>query len=157
MSVETKATLNDETIDKLQKIIRSNIDSYDGFQEAAKKIDDQQVSQLFRDLAKERSQFASELQQHVKWNGEEAEDDGSVAAWVHRVWIDIRSMLNGGDTTAILSEAERGEDQIKKAYENVLKDTAGSAMNDVLQRQYAKIKAGHDRVRDMRDAYKNQN
>ena len=35
-----------------------------------------------------------------------------------------------------------------------LKNTAGSAVNDVLTQQYAKVKAGHDRVRDLRDAMK---
>jgi uncharacterized protein (TIGR02284 family) len=40
-------------------------------------------------------------------------------------------------------------------YEEVLKETAGSAVNDVLTRQYAKVKAGHDQVRDLRNAYAN--
>lgn len=66
----------------------------------------------------------------------------------------MRSKLNSGDAYVILIEAERGEDHIKDAYEDVLKETAGSAMNDLLQSQYAKVKAGHDKVRDLRDAYK---
>ncbi|TWT39087.1 PA2169 family four-helix-bundle protein [Blastopirellula retiformator] len=58
------------------------------------------------------------------------------------------------DCYAILAEAEAGEDHIKHAYEDALKETAGSAMNDVLQKQYAQVKQGHDRIRDMRDAFK---
>ncbi|HUG66257.1 MAG TPA: PA2169 family four-helix-bundle protein [Pirellulaceae bacterium] len=156
MVLETKTTLNDKTIESLQKLIRANIDAYDGFREAADEIDDQSVAELFRDLAGERSALATELQECVEWNGEEAEDDGSVAASVHRAWINVRAKLNGGDAHVILIEAERGEDHIKHAYEDILKDTAGSAMNDVLQSQYARVKAGHDRVRDLRDAYKNK-
>ena len=98
--------------------------------------------------------MASELQSLVDFNGEEAEDDGSVAAKTHRIWINIRSKINGGDPYVILIEAERGEDHIKEAYEDILKETAGSAVNDVLTAQYAKVKAGHDKVRDLRDAYK---
>jgi len=156
MALETKSTLNDKTTDKLQKLIRANIDAYDGFREAAEEIDDQGVATLFRDLAAERSAMATELQNHVEWNNEEAEDDGSVAASVHRAWLNVRAKLNGGDAYVILIEAERGEDHIKEAYEDVLKETAGSAMNDVLQAQYVRVKAGHDRVRDLRDAYKNK-
>jgi uncharacterized protein (TIGR02284 family) len=37
-------------------------------------------------------------------------------------------------------------------YEDVLTETAGSAVHDVLQHQYAKVKAAHDVVRDLRDA-----
>ncbi len=156
MALETKSTLNEKTVTKLQRLIRANIDAYDGFKESAELIDDPTVASIFRELAAERSEMASELQTYVEWNGEEAEDDGSVAASVHRTWIDIRGMLNGGDPYVILIEAERGEDYIKDAYEDVLVETAGSAMNDVLQSQYATVKAGHDRVRDLRDAYKSE-
>ena len=41
---------------------------------------------------------------------------------------------------------------IKARYENVLKETAGSPYNAVLQRQYASVKEAHDTIRDMRDA-----
>ncbi|MCM2369672.1 PA2169 family four-helix-bundle protein [Aporhodopirellula aestuarii] len=153
MSLETKTNLNETTVNKLQKLIRANIDSYNGFHESAEELNDETLASLFRSIGDERSAMATELQQHVEFNGEEAEDDGSVAAKTHRIWINIRGKLNGGDPHVILIEAERGEDHIKEAYEDVLKDTAGSAMNDVLSAQYAKVKAGHDKIRDLRDAY----
>jgi len=154
MALETKADLNDTTIDKLQKLIRANIDSYNGFLESAEELNDAKLKQLFQELGHQRSALATELQKHIEFNGKEAEDDGSVAAKTHRIWINIRGKLNGGDPTVILIEAERGEDHIKEAYEEVLKDTAGSAMNDILTEQYALVKKGHDMVRDLRDAYK---
>lgn len=156
MSLETKSTLTDETIQKLQKLIRANIDSYNGFHESAEELDDAKLSRLFKQIGDERSAMASELQRYVEFNGEEAEDDGSVAAKTHRIWINIRGKLNGGDPYVILIEAERGEDHIKEAYEEVLTETAGSAMNDVLSQQYTKVKAGHDKIRDLRDSYKNK-
>ncbi|GAA4460652.1 PA2169 family four-helix-bundle protein [Novipirellula rosea] len=156
MSLETKQSLSEATVKKLQKLIRANIDSYDGFRESAEELSDKKLATLFREIANERSALATELQNYVQWNGEEAEDDGSASAGVHRAWINVRSKLNGGDPYVVLIEAERGEDHIKNAYEEVLKDTAGSAMNDVLLSQYAVVKAGHDKVRDLRDAYKNK-
>ncbi|TWT53776.1 hypothetical protein Pla22_14090 [Rubripirellula amarantea] len=156
MSLETKTDLNETTINKLQKLIRANIDSYNGFHESAEEIDDAQLTTLFKEIGDQRSAMASELQKFVEFNGKEAEDDGSVAAKTHRIWINIRSKINGGDPYVILIEAERGEDHIKAAYEEVLKETAGSAMNDLLTDQYAAVKAGHDKIRDLRDAYKNK-
>lgn len=154
MSLESKADLNESTIKKLQKLIRANIDSYNGFHESAEEIADAKLKTLFRELGDQRSAMASQLQKFVQYNGEEPEEDGSVAAKTHRIWINIRSKLSGGDPHVILSEAERGEDHIKAAYEEVLKETAGSAMNDLLTDQYRAVKAGHDRVRDLRDSYK---
>ena len=153
MSLETKTNLREETIEKLQKLIRYNIDAYDGFKKSAEEIENPHLANLFRDLAQERSAMATELQEYVEWNNEEAEDDGSALAAVHRVWINLRGSLSGGDSHAILAEAERGEDYIKEAYEDVLKECPGSALNDVIQHQYARVKSAHDRIRDLRDNY----
>jgi len=153
MALETKHNLNQETIEKLQTLIRANIDSFEGFEESASLIADENIKQVFAELAVERTAMAVELQQFVEYNGEESVDSGSFAASVHRAWMNVRSAVSSNDSATVLSEAERGEDHIKEAYEDVLKDTAGSAMNDVLQQQYAKVKAGHDRIRDLRDLH----
>ncbi len=39
----------------------------------------------------------------------------------------------------------------KDACEEALKQTAGSTMNDILQKQYSHVKTGRDRIRDLRD------
>ena len=153
MNTESKLNLDEQTLSKLQELIRINLDSEKGFDQAAKQIEDQGIADLFTELAGQRSQYATELQEYVEWNGETPRDEGSYAAALHRTWLNVRSKLNGGDTHAVLSEAERGEDQIKEAYEDALRTTTGSAMNDVLTRQYAAIKQGHDRVRDLRDRF----
>lgn len=156
MSLETTVNLNADTLAKLQDLIRANIDAYDGLQESADEINDHSIATLFRGIAQERSKLASELQDYVEWNGEDAAAEGSFAAGVHRAWLNVRSKLNNGDPYIVLIEAEFGEDYIKHAYEEVLKETAGSAMNAVLQKQYAVVKAGHDRIRDLRDMYANR-
>jgi uncharacterized protein (TIGR02284 family) len=156
MSSETKVNLKPETVENLQDLIQANIDAFDGLREAAEEIDDISISTLFRDIALERSNFASELQDFVAWNGEEAIGEGTFAAAVHRAWINVRSKLNSGDPYVVLVEAEFGEDHIKEAYEESLRQTAGSEINTLLQRQYVRIKAGHDRIRDLRDLYANR-
>ena len=156
MSLETKYDLNEETIEHLQTLIRYNIDAYDGFRKSAEEIENPHLASLFRDLAQERSAMATELQEYVEWNNEKAEDEGSVRAAVHRSWIEVRSKLSGGDPYTILAEAERGEDYIKEAYEDFLKNNPGTALNDVVQLQYSRVKSAHDRIRDLRDHYKNE-
>jgi uncharacterized protein (TIGR02284 family) len=152
MATETKTTLTDETISTLQNLIQYNLDSRDGFRHAAENVQQIAVANMFVQLADERDRQAHELQSLVNDNGEAPQRDGSMAAAAHRTWMDIRTALGGG-LSAVLSEAERGEDYIKGAYEAALKQKAGSAASDVLHRQYAAVKAAHDRVRDMRDAH----
>lgn len=154
MALETKTNLKKETIKKLQELIQLNVDSKDGFQQAATSIEDMTLSTLFQSLAHQREEQANQLAKYVEWNHEQPDRTGSYAAVLHRAWLSIREMVSSNNLYAVLAEAERGEDQIKHAYETALKETAGSAVNDVLMHQYAQVKAAHDRVRDLRDEYK---
>lgn len=150
-------TLKEKTVDRLQKLIRYNIDACNGFNEAADKIDHEAVATLFRRLGEERRRQAEELKQFVTVaSDEKPEDSGSATAAMHRAWIDLRAALNGGDPYVILIEAERGEDAIKGEYEDVLEETAGTPVNDVLLRQYMQVKRAHDSVRELRDSFKNR-
>lgn len=151
--LETKQNLKEETIAHLKSLIRINLDSVEGFRHASEHVDETQVASLFRELREQRENFASELKSFVEFNDGEAPESGTIMAVVHRIWLDLRAKLNGGDAHVVLCEAERGEDYIKKDYEDALTATAGSAMNDVLTQQYAVVKRGHDRVRDLRDSY----
>ena len=151
--METKTDLNVTTLKKLQQLVQINLDSEKGFSEVSHDIQDKSVASVFTELGSQRRKNASELKELLTWNGEAPVEEGSYLAAFHRSWISLRQLLSGGSSYAILSEAERGEDAIKKAYEDVLIATAGSAVNDVLTRQYAVVKAGHDRVRDMRNSH----
>lgn len=153
MASQTKHGLSERTVNKVQELIRANIDSFDGLEDAAELINDERLAQLFRSIADERSTFASELQEYVEWNGEQAAKEGTLTARVHHAWINVRNLLGGGDPRAVLAEAERGEDHIRTGYEGVLKETAGSAVHELLLAQYNAIKAAHDRVCGLRDAY----
>jgi uncharacterized protein (TIGR02284 family) len=153
------ATMNlpAKSINWLQDLIQTNIDSRDGFEEGANELKGKNSSleHLFHNMAAERAAHASELQAMVASNAEQPERSGSVSAAAHRAWMDIRSALGGGEY-AILSEAERGEDHIKEKYEAALKDLASCSCTATLRRQYAAIKASHDAVRDLRDSHKNR-
>jgi uncharacterized protein (TIGR02284 family) len=134
-------------------LIQINHDCRQGYHSVADHTDDNRIETLFRGLGMQRGLQAEQLKQLIDANGETAEDSGSMAASAHRTWIDLRSALGGG-TTAMLEEAERGEDQIKEKYESSLKESAGSAVTDLLNEQYAEVKAAHDKIRDLRDSYK---
>lgn len=155
MAVETTTSLEDSTIDHLQTLARLNIDSRNGFEYAVGKLPDSspELKSLFQSAASERAQQAEELNRYVQINDESPAKSGSVAASFHRTMMAFRDAFTSNhDAHAVLAEAERGEDVIKHAYENALKETAGSAVNDVLSRQYTAVKSMHDRIRDLRDA-----
>lgn len=152
--MESINRLNDDTISGIRDLIEINIDSCKGFQDAAGKIENTGIAGMFRECSAERERFADELTNIISANGKDAPTSGTVKGTAHRWWMNIRGTIADGDEHAILAEAERGEDAIKTRYEQTLLNTAGSAVNDLLQRQYARVKTRHDQIRDMRDAGK---
>ena len=152
LTPESTRNLPGETVDKLQDLLRVNIDSENGFRDAAEQVDDVALRRIFRQFADERQNNAAELKQFVEFNGEKPVEDGSLLATLHRSWMDLKAALTSNDAKAVLNEAERGEDHIKHIYEDILTETAGSPIHDVLQHQYVTVKAAHDVVRDLRDA-----
>jgi uncharacterized protein (TIGR02284 family) len=72
---------------------------------------------------------------------------------VHRAWIDTKVSLGGSDKT-ILESVEGGEDSAKASYEKALTTSLPTNVAQIVQRQAARVKQAHDRVRDLRDAAK---
>jgi len=148
------ATLAPSTAERLQDLVKVNIDSAKGFREACDSVDDVSFQTLFLDLANERDRFADELGRHLRAEHEIPPDRGTLAGVLHRWWIDARSKFTDGDLHAVLAEAVRGEEAIKERYEKALEETVGSPVHDILAGQFDAIRAGHDRMRELRDATK---
>jgi uncharacterized protein (TIGR02284 family) len=150
----TTRKLPEKSIKWLQDLIQLNIDSRDGFKDAADNVKgkDNSLVSFFRELSHQRASQASELQALVASNAEKPTKSGSVSAAAHRTWMDIRTALGGGEQ-AVLNEAERGEDHIMEKYQEALKDLGSCSCTEVLRRQYTAVKASHDKVRNLRDSY----
>lgn len=144
-------SLDQQTIVYLQQLAQANIDSAEGFRRAAEAMTDKVLAADFRVWAVDRTRQADELAQYIEINQHQAPEDRSWMASLHQTWMDMRAAVSAGDTQAVLAEVERGEDMIKSRYEEALKETSGSAVNSVLQHQYAQVKGVHDRIRDLRN------
>jgi uncharacterized protein (TIGR02284 family) len=158
MALHYMTDLEPKTLGKVQELIRLNLASYKGFTDAAERIEDASAASLFRELSYERQRQAEELRQFVATRGdEEPADSGSAIGALRRAWMDMRAAINAGDPYVILIECERCEDKIKEHYQDLL-DASHAAMNDPLHetllRHYEQVRAAHDRVRVLRDAYK---
>jgi uncharacterized protein (TIGR02284 family) len=85
--------------------------------------------------------------------GGDPENTGSVAATLHRGWINIKSAVTGADENAVIAECERGEDSAVSNYQDALNDQNLPAdIRSIVERQYTQIKDAHDRVRALERA-----
>jgi uncharacterized protein (TIGR02284 family) len=144
-----------EIISVIDELIETLKDGQEGFRQAAEAVSDSKLKSLFRDYSDQRARFVTALQVEASRFGEkEPEDDSSAAGALHRGWINLKSALTGGDEHAILAECERGEDSAVEEYQKAIKNGLPPALQEIVSRQYAEIKAAHDRIRDLRNAVK---
>lgn len=138
-------------ISTLNGLIATTIDSANGYEEAAKDSESGRFGPLFTSRASERRSVATRLQQRVSNLGGNPEDDGTVLAGAHRMFLNLKSMLTGHDDKAIINEVEAGEDHIKAKYEDALEDRDLSpAVRALIESCYVSVKEGHDEMRDLK-------
>ena len=140
---------NDEVISTLNNLIETCRDGQNGFQAAADGVKDSELKSLFYSYSQQRAKFVGELQDEVRRMGGDPETAGSVAASLHRGWMDIKSAVTGGDDGAIISECERGEDAAVSTYRDALDKDLPASVRSIVERQFASVKEAHDRIRSL--------
>jgi uncharacterized protein (TIGR02284 family) len=147
------ATDKDNAISTLNNLIETCKDGQNGFQAAADGVKNSDLKTLFHTYSQQRAEFAGELQAEVTRLGGDAEQTGSLAASLHRGWINIKSAVTGEDETAVISECERGEDSAVRNYEDALADEDLPAdVRSIVERQFAQVREAHDRIRSLEKA-----
>jgi uncharacterized protein (TIGR02284 family) len=135
----------------LNNLIETCKDGEEGFRDAAEHIERQDLRSIFNEYSRQRTQFASELQNLVSRIGGDPENTGSVAASLHRGWINVKSAVTGRDDNAILSECERGEDSAVHNYQDALAHDLPSDIRSVVEEQYRQVLEAHNRIKSLRD------
>ncbi len=143
------ANVNEKTITVLNNLIETCRDGQNGFRTAASDVNDSNLKALFNRYSAQRAEFAMELEALVTGLGGDAETDGSVAGAAHRGWINIKSAVTGKSVGSIVSEAERGEDAAKEAYQKALQEYMAAEIRAVVQKQYSAVMEAHDTVRQL--------
>lgn len=138
-------------ISTLNSLIATTLDSVDGYSEAAKDSENSRFTSLFTSRAAERRQVVTRLQQEVRTLGGNPEDDGTILAGAHRVFLNLKATLTGQDDKAIINEVEAGEDHIKAKFEDAIADrNLTLAVRTVIEQAYVSVKEGHDQMRDLK-------
>lgn len=146
------ATDNDKVISTLNNLIETCKDGEQGFRTAADGVKNSDLKTLFLAYSQQRAQFAGELQNEVLRLGGDPEKTGSVAATLHRGWIDIKSAVTGEDEGAVINECERGEDSAIRNYEDALKEDLPANIRSIIEQQFTQVKEAHDRIRAFQKA-----
>ena len=140
---------NDATISVLNDLIETCKDGANGFRTAAEAVEHSEAKTLFASRVPAIERAAAELQAEVRRLGGDPETSGSVAATVHRGWINLKSAVTGRDDAAIITECERGEDVAVKNYEDALEKDLPADVRAIVERQYRGAVQNLERVRSL--------
>ena len=140
-------TGNDAAIAVLNDLIETSKDGVNGFRTAAEAVTSPEAKALFTSRVPVIEHAVAELQAEVRRLGGDPETSGSLAATIHRGWIDLKSAVTGQDDAAIITECERGEQVAVTNYEDALKKDLPAAVRAIVERQYHGTVQNLERVR----------
>lgn len=145
---------HDQDTTTLNTLIATLLDSIDGYTKAAQDCNDRQLAERFNSRARERQEAVAGLQAAVASLGGNPEDDGTLLAGAHRVFLNLKEAITGRDDKAILNEVERGEDYLKEKFEaarnNVdLAPQARAAVDSA----WTSVKSGHDEMSQLKHTW----
>jgi len=148
----TSTTTNTSGV--INDLITTCRDGQNGFETAAKGVDDPVLKAELLQYSGQRAEFATELAEALTQTGEVPSDHTSVSATVHRGWIKIKELVTGKDRYSILAECERGEDVAVASYRKAAAAQLPQSLANIVSTQHAAIQRVHDRVKALRDAAK---
>jgi uncharacterized protein (TIGR02284 family) len=130
--------MNNKSVkNNLENVLDICHDGAQGYEHAADRINNTEISTIFRRLSQQRKLFAEELKNDARDLGFEFGEKGTVKGFFHRNWLDLKSMVSKDDISTIVDTAKTGE---HKAV-----DTYDEAINDEKMPEYIK-----DKLKDQR-------
>jgi uncharacterized protein (TIGR02284 family) len=148
---------NDKTTGLLNDLIRINHDRVVGYEKAIDELKDEDVDLkvLFQRYITESRQYGQELTTEVTRLGSNPADGTTNSGKVYRVWMDLKATVTGHDRKTILDNCEFGEDAAQKAYDTALNADVElePSIRDLVVRQKATLKSGHDEIKRLRDMH----
>jgi uncharacterized protein (TIGR02284 family) len=107
---------NEEHIIELQTLLSRNTDAVKGFKQVAESASNESLQTFFHMNALEREGFVTDLGERIKQLGESPEDEFNLQAYLHRKWIDIKSLVNSASKEEMIAECKRGADSMIADY-----------------------------------------
>ncbi|HEY0057518.1 MAG TPA: PA2169 family four-helix-bundle protein [Flavisolibacter sp.] len=149
---------NEKVVGVLNDLIRINHDRVVGYEKAIDELKDGDLDlkTLFNRYINESRQYAMELTTEVSRLDGDPADGTTNSGKIYRVWMDLKAAVTGHDRETVLNNCEFGEDAAQKAYDMALNSEVEfeTSLRDLIVRQKAALKVGHDEVKRLRDLQK---
>ncbi|UCJ17420.1 PA2169 family four-helix-bundle protein [Pseudomonas sp. MM211] len=137
-----------EQLNELIAIIR---DGQRFYEHAHDEVKDVRLQALFRDMSQTKNQVIQALSVKVAANQEEPTPSGTVVGKLRQAYADARATLSSDEEATYVAQLEEAEDRILHAFEDAL-ESAEPDVRALLAVEMPKVRACHDRMRDLKHA-----
>lgn len=147
---------NRHDIQVLNGLIRTVIDSADGYQDAVHNTADAGHRDLFARREAERRVVAEGLSSDVRGLGGEPDAEGSILAKAQRAFTDVKHALLR-DELSVVGAVESAEDHVRAHFEKALDDSHISATTrETIRRAWDRVRGGHDEISGLKHSLEGQ-
>lgn len=132
---------NEKSIEHLNGVLETLIDSSDGYTKAAEVADRDVFKNFFIRRAAARRAMAAEVQAEIKQLGGVPENEGTILAKAHRMFLTISSAVQDNDEAAI-EAVDTGEEHLRDKIEDAIKaDDLGVSSKAILSNFQGELRA----------------
>jgi uncharacterized protein (TIGR02284 family) len=147
-----------KSVEVLNDLLQVNNDRIENYTKASSEVHEEDLKNTFSQLVDDSNKCRQELINEIQKLGGTPVTGTSTSGKFYKAWMDVRTALTNNDRKTILRTCESSEDVAKNNYEDALKNkNLLPEFQGLVERQYNVIKAGHDKVKALRDALVNVN
>jgi len=136
----------DEMVSCLDRLIAACRDTENAFRAAASGVRNPRFASLFGTYARQREQFAQELQEEIRRRGSDPEQAGNARGSLRRGWVRIKAALARGHDAEIIDELERSEEAAVQAYLQATPERLPEDLAVIVERQSRQIQEARSRL-----------
>lgn len=136
----------------LEAIISTLHDSQRGFADLGDHMKDDALKRHFLDESLHRASFRGDIEEVLHQSGvHDLSEGGTATGAVYRAWGDLKARFGAGDH-ALLSTAEKAEDEVTSAYTDALQSDLPHPVREMLTTQLAHILSSRNFIRSHSEA-----
>lgn len=143
----------ESTVERLHFIVERLNDGEKGYSYAGNTVENVLLRMWLFERAKERSEFATQLNLHLAKLGGDPEGKGTFLGALHRQWLAFKAeFIDNADTISehVLEECVNGEKETIEDYNKILDGhTFSEEITTLLNEQRSQIERSYERIKEI--------
>jgi len=136
----------ERTVAALNRLVQACKDSEHGFRQAAEAVKVFDLKQALEGFAARRATFIAELEAEIGRLGGKPAKSGSIVSTLQHGWFHLKTLVTSLDVGDIVTECERGEESVLKAYTEVLQRRLPREVRQLVAQQERHVRDVYERL-----------